>query len=397
VQVVALKDYNILIKHGEIKENVMELPELNAIDIFTRNKHSDYPEVVFSSLLSNIIDPNISLVFGHEILRDLLSSCGFSDYHKLAQIEVNAEEPLAEAGSIDILVSSSSLLVGIEVKIWDRSAKNLNVEGIAQLNRYAKALAQRAGNDNNWLLIFVIPTLESRICISEFENASNDYPNNLRVIPWNDSTSVSQKENKYSDISILEILKNQESNIIRDPISRWIYDSLIERIPDLIEEIPDSGRFPTREELYKIPELGSLFQQLFKHSGRYPSSIHTTVGVPYGRGSNRTTINGNSLYGIRTTKAYYQTKNEKEKNIPSDYVEIEIFHPLYLQNENEINNLTVKFGLDPIRLDKHLNQTKTPDVAIISIKPNELKLENFLEEFENILRNAVLEIEAHSV
>jgi hypothetical protein len=375
----------------------MELSELNAIDIFTRNRHSDYPEVVFSSLLSNIIDPNTPLVFGHEILRDLLYSCGFSDYHKLSQIEVKTEEPLAEAGSIDILVSSSSLLVGIEVKIWDRSAKNSNIEGIAQLNRYAKALAQRAGNDNNWLLIFVIPTFESRICISEFENASNDYPNNLRVIPWNDSTIVSQKENKYSDISILEILKNQESNIIRDPISRWIYDSLIERIPDLIEEIPDPGRFPTREELYKIPELGSLFRQLFKHSKRYPSSIHTTVGVPYGRGSDRTTINGNSLYGIRTTKAYYQTKDEKDKNIPSDYVEIEIFHPLYLQNENEINNLAVKFGLDPIRIEKHLNQTKTPDVAIISIKPNELKLEDFLEEFEKVLRNAVLEIEAHSV
>ncbi|MCP3873079.1 MAG: PD-(D/E)XK nuclease family protein [Desulfobacteraceae bacterium] len=375
----------------------MESCELNAIDIFTRNRHADYPEVVFSSLLSNIIDPRTPVVFGSEILRDILATCGFSDYDRLSQIKVEAEKPLPEAGSIDIFVSSSRLLVGIEIKIWDRSARNTNVEGISQLRRYAKALAQKAGNNKNWILIYVIPTLESRICLTEFEQVFNDYPNNLRLIPWNNTTSILQDENKYPDNSILEILKNQEPNIIRDPISRWIYDSLIERIPDLIEEIPDPGRFPTKEELFKTPDLGCLFRQLFKHSKRYPSSIHTTVGVPYGKGIDRTTINGNSLYGIRTTKAYYQTKDEKDKNIPSDYVEIEIFYPLYLQKENELNDLAIQFGLDPIRLGKHLNQTKTPDVAIISIKPNGFKIETFLDEFEETLRNAVKEIEKNSV
>jgi hypothetical protein len=306
----------------------MNQTNLNAIDIFTTNKHSDYPEVVFSSLLTNIMNPEIPFVFKNIFLQDFLFACDFTDYKNLIEIKVEAEKSLGNAGSIDILLSSSELIAGIEVKIWDRSGKNTSSEGIPQLRRYAKTLKKMAIN-KQWLLIYIIPTLESKICLAEFEQSFEEYPENLKLIPWNSSIDLSTTFPKYNDYSIYDLLKSRESEVLADPISKWIFNSLLERIPNLKEEIPDPGRFPNKDELLNISKLGSVFNQLFKHTKRYPSSIHTTIGIPFDYGSNKTIINGNSLYGIRTTKAYYLTIDEKDSNLPSDLIEIEIFLPLF--------------------------------------------------------------------
>ena len=110
----------------------------NAIDFFTRNKHADYPEVVLSSVLSNLLDPACHLGFPQELLADLVSACGLG-IGNLAACKVKSEQDLGgSAGTVDIHIENEDQLFCIEVKIWDRSAQNDGAAG-PQLVRYARA------------------------------------------------------------------------------------------------------------------------------------------------------------------------------------------------------------------------------------------------------------------
>lgn len=360
----------------------------NAIDFFTRNKHSDYPEVVFSSVLSNLLDPHSSLPFPCGLLADILKSCCLPD-HCASSCMVKSEYSLGEAGTIDIFVSSELFNLGIEVKIWDSSAKNDDALEVPQLNRYARKIG---GKGKPWRLVYLVPTFDSRNCLSQFHQVLSEFPENIYLASWNPSAEAPTSEPTIIAESILEKLENHKSSLGANLMSRWIYQSLIERIPELIEEVADPGRFPTRADLYSINKLRWLYELLFNHAGRCPSSLHTTVGVPFGRGSGKTTVNNNSLYGIRTTTAYFSSATDKASYLPTDMVEIEIVKPIFNRKREEITAFARHKKLAINESHYHINEAGSPEVAVVGIPWDSTFNEDDLVEFESLLRSAVCEL-----
>ena len=360
----------------------------NPIDFFTRNRHSDYPEVVFSSILSNLLDPSCSLPFPRELLIDLVTSCGFPEEYA-SSCKVTSEYSLGTSGAIDIFIEGDSFSLGIEVKIWDRSAKNNDTADISQLRRYATAI-KRKGKE--WRLMYIVPTFDSRVCLAEFRAVQPEFQNHLYLASWNSATEEPDDNANIIRESIRDKLEHCKVYLGLNPIAEWIYQGLIDRIPELIEEIPDPGRFPTKAELYKISRLRPIYDLLFTHSKRFPSSRHTTVGVPFGWGDARTSFNNNSLYGIRTTISYYTNIDDKIAQLPSDAVEIEFLQIIFEAKNTEISEFARQRGIDLLEHRSHLNDTGYPEVTVLSIRPNSEFDKDALVELEGYLREAVVEL-----
>lgn len=352
---------------------------LNAIDFFTRNKHSDYPEVVFSSVLSNLLDPKIEYVFSDELIKYFYKK--FLPNMNFELGELFAEYSLGIAGNIDIFYQTSNSVLGIEVKIWDRSAKNVDQFGTSQLLRYANEISKL---NKNWILIYVVPNLSSPICRKEFYEASKLYPNNLIILPWNNE--IEEQGNNKDSSSILDILDELKNYVKKDQISQWIYNSLIESIPYLVEQIPDPKKFPNKDELGKT-NIWMLYNEFCNYYNKFPNPLHTTIGMPISTGSNKSKIHRNCLFRIRTTKNYYYKNEEKQNFLPSDFLELELWIDIYDEVKNELNKLFSKYNLE-IEDDYHLDKVKRTKIKLLRIH-REINLDNFLPKFDSVLRNGV--------
>ena len=75
--------------------------------------------------------------------------------------------------------------------------------------------------------------------------------------------------------SIADILMELEKDIKRVDLplnTIWLMDSLTEIIPDLVEDVPDRGRFPDRGLLAK-QATWPIFKAFLEVNNRWPSSL----------------------------------------------------------------------------------------------------------------------------
>jgi hypothetical protein len=373
---------------------------LNIIEIITLNKHGDFQEVIFSSLMSYLLNPSADHRLNHLLLSKVVGQA-FPEFESnwLEKVKVKSEYPLGNEGRVDIFIEMKEKALALEVKIWDQAAKNVSEAGISQVERYCDYLSRKYAR-SNWRFIYLIPTFDSPKCLSEFEKAyCKDYKENLRLMAWNPTNEESLVTSKFMAgtlveksvaAMIAEILENKEVKRTDIPLNtQWLLDSLQGFIPNLLQNVPDTVKFPTTADLEKIPTTWRIFDRLFTLARRWPSPILTTVGVPYGTGPDKATLHGNSLYRIRTTKDYYSKKEEKAKNLPVDKVELELWPDVYSEVQKEIQHWLDKLHLDKgvISESTHIDSKKNEPVILISFNPNISLSDNDISDFNAILRS----------
>jgi hypothetical protein len=355
---------------------------MNLLKLVTLNKHANFEEVLFTSILSYLLNPKFKLDHGlndkflNKILVDLIP-----DYKPSSPVTVSSEKNLGNAGNIDLYVETAEYIIGIEAKIWDRSANNVSADGVPQLERYCAYIDKKAKEENKkWFLIFLIPNEISPKCLEEYNRVKAE---NVKLMTWiiSDDEKISKDFLSKSISNIIDEINREEKEMKFE--TKWILDSLLEVIPDLNDQIKDNQRFPSKGDLTKLTKTWQIFESFFQCANRWPNPLSTTVGIPYGYLENKRKLYGNSLYRIRTTKKYYTEISEKENNLPSDYIEIELWPDVYEQVAEKItswmnkNHITIKDG-------QHLDEQLKTNVKILTINST-LNIES-VKEFNTILR-----------
>ena len=100
---------------------------MNILRILTLNKHGDFEEVLFSSVLSYLLNPQQNHGLGSEFLERMAREWFPDiDQQSLDSAIVESERSLGKKGAIDLLITMGDKILAIEVKIWDRSARNVS-------------------------------------------------------------------------------------------------------------------------------------------------------------------------------------------------------------------------------------------------------------------------------
>ena len=101
---------------------------------------SGYPhrENVYSNILAFFLDPGREHGFGSLFLESLLSVAGYEEIQDGGEVEVNREEITGTRKRIDIVISTDTLIVGIENKIYHPLHNDLEDYG-QHLTKKAKA------------------------------------------------------------------------------------------------------------------------------------------------------------------------------------------------------------------------------------------------------------------
>jgi|GEM_PF-2906107 len=373
---------------------------MNILRILTLNKHGDFEEVLFSSALSYLLDPGQDHGLGSRFLEKLAREA-FPDIDRVSlnNAKVEPERVLDRVGNIDLLIELGEKVLGIEVKIWDRSARNISKSGERQIERYCSYLSQEF-KDRDWKFIFLIPTTASRICIDEFKKVCDgDFKKRVKLMAWVSGDPLDDakglQQNDIIEKSIADCLIDLEKDFKRVDLplnTLWLIDSLIEIIPDLVEDIPEPGRFPNREILSQLPTW-SILKSFFDVSNRWPSSLTTTVGFPYARGSERAKLHNNSLYRIRTVTDYYTEASGLDNHLPVEVVELELWPDVYEASEEGIWDWLRELGLNEqvIRKGFHLDGGKV-DTVVISIDKDIPIDEENVNRLNHILREGFRKI-----
>ena len=347
---------------------------MNILRILTLNRHGDFEEVLFSSLLSYLLSPRNDHGLGHKFLGKVAREA-FPQLEEslLDSAEVTPERPLGNAGKVDIFKTIGDKVLAIEVKIWDRSARNVSVSDEPQLHRYCRHLAMEfAGKD--WKFIFLIPTIASRTCLDEFHRICDvQFKDKVRLMTWTGEPMPDDFPTNYMiRKSVLDLIGEVKADVNRVDLSlntQWLLDSLEDIIPDLVENIPEPGRFPNRDCLKNL-RTWPIFETFFAVNKRWPISLHTVVGIPYAWAGQRSELHGNSLYRVRTVVDYYKNATDRENYLPTDSVELELWPDVYEATRDEINERLVNSGLEQsvISDSRHLDANKNEVVKLISIK-----------------------------
>ena len=127
---------------------------MNILRILTLNKHGDFEEVLFSSALSYLLNPQQNHGLGSEVLEKIAREW-FPDIDQQSfdSAIVESERTLGKMGAIDLLITMGDKILAIAVKIWDRSARNVSKDNKRQIGRYCEHLSEEfEGND--WRFIF---------------------------------------------------------------------------------------------------------------------------------------------------------------------------------------------------------------------------------------------------
>jgi len=370
---------------------------VNILRILTLNKHGDFEEVLFSSLLSYLLSPRNDHGLGHLFLeRVAREAFPRLDKSSLDSAEVVPECPLGNNDKIDILTTISDKILAIEVKIWDRSARNVSMNEERQLERYCRHLAAKfAGKD--WKFIFLIPTTASRICLAEFSRVcQSEFKDKVMLMTWNPGEPVSETYGLPTGCviqeSVLDLIVDVMADVKRVDLplnTQWLLDSLEDIIPDLVEDIPEPGRFPNRDCLKSL-RTWPIFQSFFAAGKRWPISLHTAVGIPYGLAAQRSGIHGNSLYRIRTVTDYYKDAADQNNYLPTDRVEIELWPDAYEVSNNDVHEWLASLGLNEGALSdgRHLDANKSEMVKLVSIKAGTEVTTGDVERLNLILKDS---------
>jgi len=193
------------------------------------------------------------------------------------------------------------------------------------------------------------------------------------LMTWNPGeTPDGFPTNRIIEKSVFELIVEVMADVKRVDLplnTQWLLDSLYDIIPDLVEEIPEPGRFPNRDCLKNL-STWPIFEAFFTTNKRWPISLHTVVGMPYGWAGQRSGIHGNSLYRVRTVTDYYKDATDLEHYLPTDNVELELWPDVYEATRDEVNEWLVSLGLEQSALsdNRHLDANKNEMVKLISIK-----------------------------
>ena len=153
-------------------------------------------------------------------------------------------------------------MLAIEVKIWDRSARNVSINDEPQLDRYCRHLAiEFAGKD--WKFIFLIPTTASHICLTEFGKVcQGEFKDKVKLMTWNSGDPVPGlygfPTNCIIQKSVLDLIGEVMADVKRVDLplnTQWLLDSL----DDII---PEPGRFPNRDCLKSL-RTWPIFEAFF--------------------------------------------------------------------------------------------------------------------------------------
>ena len=350
---------------------------MNILRILTLNKHGDFEEVLFSSALSYLFDPKQDHGLGSKLLEKIAREV-FPDISQAAldSAQVEPERTLGNKGNIDLLITLGDKVLAMEVKIWDRSARNISRSDEHQVERYCKHLAKEF-KDRDWQFIFLIPTSASPKCINEFKMVcAGELRKNVKLMTWSTDDPVDERHDipegnviqKSVEVMIFELMNDIPR--VKLPLNtQWLVDSLTDIIPDIVEKIPEPGRFPNRDSLLHLPTW-PIFKEFFTVGKRWPISLHSTVGIPYGFGNQRSGLHGNSLYRIRTVTDYYRDSSEREKYLPREKVEIECWPDVYEDCKHGIRAWLEEMGLDDsaVRNDYHIASTKNEPAVVLSLR-----------------------------
>lgn len=368
---------------------------MNILRILTLNKHGDFEEVLFSSLLSYFLSPRNDHGLGHIFLEKVASEAfPRLDKSLLDSAEVTPERPLGNSGKVDILITIGDKVLAIEVKIWDRSARNVSANDVPQLERYCRHLATEfAGKD--WKFTFLIPTMASRTCLDEFNRiCEGQFKDKVKLMTWNPGEPLPDRipTNCIIQKSILDLIGEVMADVNRVDLplnTQWLLDSLDDIIPDLVEDIPERGRFPNRDCLKNL-RTWPIFEAFFAANKRWPISLHTVVGIPYGWADQRSVIHGNSLYRIRTVTDYYKGTADQENYLPTDRVELELWPDVYEASRDKMHEWLVTLGLDESALSdsRHLDANKNEVMKLVSIKAGTEVTTEDVERLNLILRDS---------
>lgn len=370
---------------------------MNILRILTLNKHGDFEEVLFSSALSYLLDPKQD----HGLSSKLLEIFAREVFPKISRTaldsaKVEPERTLGNKGDIDLLITLGDKVLAIEVKIWDRSAKNISRDNEHQVERYCRHLGEEfKGRD--WQFIFLIPTSASPRCINEFRMVvcAGEFRENVKLMTWSTGDPVDEGQDipegnviqKSVEVMISELM-NDISRVKLQLNTQWLIDSLTDIIPDIVEKIPEPGRFPTKDSLTHLPTW-LIFKEFFEVGRRWPISLHSTVGIPFGFGNQRSELHGNSLYRIRTVTDYYTDSGGREKHLPIEKVEIECWPDVYEDCKQEIHAWLEEIGLDEgaVRNDCHLDSTKKEPAVVLSLNKDVQIDEEQVSRFNHILKD----------
>lgn len=117
---------------------------MNIIEIITLNRHGDFQEVIFSSLVSYLLNPSSDHGLKQVLLKKVVGvAYPEMDDSWLEKVKVTSEYTLGREGRVDIYIELVKKVVAIEIKIWDKSAKNVSEGGISQVVRYCDHLSQK--------------------------------------------------------------------------------------------------------------------------------------------------------------------------------------------------------------------------------------------------------------
>ena len=358
---------------------------MNILRILTLNRHGAFEEVLFSSALSYLLDPSQDHGLGSKFLEKIAREV-FPDMDQasLDTAKVEPERVLGDKGNVDLLIKLGDKVLALEVKIRDRSAKNVSSKNEPQVERYCKHLLEEF-DGKDWKFVFLIPAATSSTCINEFKKVcSGDLKGHVKLMTWLsgdpfDDEHGLQTKNIISR-SIADIILELLADIKRVDVplnTLWLIDSLVEILPELEEETHVPGRFPKKELLSKLPTW-PILETFFTVNNRWPSSLTTTVGFPYGRGADRTEFHKNSLYRVRTVTDYYTGASEQEIYLPVDTVELELWPDVFEASKEGVGDWLKELGLDEraIRKGYHLDGGKTETVVISIGKDITINKEN---------------------
>ncbi|MBJ6750744.1 MBL fold metallo-hydrolase [Geomonas anaerohicana] len=83
---------------------------------------------------------------------------------------------------IDILVQCDQYILGVEVKMWNGTAREHEAAVVSLLRRGAEAM-RHTGKE--WRLLYVIPTSDFRELLTAFQEVSSQYPGHLYLASYN--------------------------------------------------------------------------------------------------------------------------------------------------------------------------------------------------------------------
>jgi len=376
---------------------------MNLFELMTLNKHGRMKEVLFTSSLSYLLNPEFDHGFGDFFVRKFLEQIGITTTKVIEKVswEERLKHLIEDVGRIDIFIETDAKIIGVEAKIWDDSAINNSKNDDAQLERYCKALkALSAEKNKKWMLVFLIPYKDAPKCIEEFKKISEYGTEYVKILVWNpnEKSDSSEYDNYYIKGSMHDLIKKIRINPpidIQDRTS-WLLESLDEYIIEFVAEKKSESRFPTKEDLKtNCPDLWkNLIEPFCTYLKRNVNSVHTTIGFPYGREGEKAIHPkyNNTLFRIRTTKKYYSDVNDKDKNYP-DALEIEIWDEVFDLMKDDLKRWLSKIsgisGCQP-RESKHIDEKEEMSIMLLKIEKGEIEEEQ-VKEFEDIMKRGFKE------